>query len=336
MNFKFIILILLVIIFVYITYIKSNENEKFTNNNVNLEDSVNIVTCEQGEKGDTGDRGFRGIQGPQGDKGNQGVRGIRGAEGDPGPKGLSALDVLKRNSDDLDDELKTNLFGDTINDNDTILTTLDGFKNHIKNKLQTELQVKIPARTIVAYNDLNAPKGWQLCDGRNLKDTNNNEITDENGNKESTPDLRGRFVLGAGNLIKNNNNDTSFPDHDIGETDQNGNIDGTLGRIEGEYNLNSHKIKKINNDFLIGSTVHKLSIEEIPEHSHNIKRTNVERNKYTCANNAAFIVSRECCATNNVTNVDDTGIDSTPGDKPHNNMPPFICLTYIIKQPSSS
>ena len=40
-------------------------------------------------------------------------------------------------------------------------------------KLQTELQVKIPARTIVAYNGINAPKGWQLCDGRNLKDTNN-------------------------------------------------------------------------------------------------------------------------------------------------------------------
>lgn len=47
--------------------------------------------------------------------------------------------------------------------------------------LTSILDVGVPRGTIVAYNSSVAPPGWALCDGTN-----------------GTPDLRGRFILGAG------------------------------------------------------------------------------------------------------------------------------------------
>lgn len=108
------------------------------------------------------------------------------------------------------------------------------------------------------------PSGWALCNG-------------ENG----TPDLRGRFVLGA-------------------------NEDHPVGQIDGEE-------------------THMLTIDEIPSHSHNIKDTageNWYQYQYGDKTGYGSIPSR----------VDKYTKDSG-GGQPHNNMPPYYVLCYIMKLP---
>jgi len=70
----------------------------------------------------------------------------------------------------------------------------------------------LPKGVIVAWSGTNVPQGWQLCDGTN-----------------GTPDLRGRFILGAG----------QGP--------------GLTGRNMGESG---------------GEETHLLTVQEMPPHNH--------------------------------------------------------------------
>ena len=81
----------------------------------------------------------------------------------------------------------------------------------------------LPRGCIIAFNSMEAPKGWLLCDGQN-----------------NTPDLRGRFILGAGK--------------GSGLTDRNLNEKG-------------------------GTEKHTLSESEIPNHKHNLSFYNDDYNE---------------------------------------------------------
>jgi microcystin-dependent protein len=60
-----------------------------------------------------------------------------------------------------------------------------------KLEFETRLSELVPKGTIVMYHKAEAPKGWALCDGRDAVDYNTKTTM-------KTPDLRGRFILGAG------------------------------------------------------------------------------------------------------------------------------------------
>ena len=133
----------------------------------------------------------------------------------------------------------------------------------------------IPPGIILAYYSLTtpatAPEGWVICDGTN-----------------STPDLRGRFILGAD------------PTNARGSA-----ITKTPNLTHGEENVT-------------------LNIDQIPNHSHNYRYTQVgyTGNSFSNGNNRY------------AANTHGYFYEQTGGagfGQSHNNMPPYWVLIYIMK-----
>ena len=187
-----------------------------------------------------------------------------------------------------------------------------------KNELNNKINDAMPELSVISYAGSNPPTGWQLCDGENLENSNVSSTTpvnekfayDSNGDPIKTPDLRGRFILGSGQ--GQGNQLTNRVIHDTG----------------GEEN-------------------HTLTVNEIPSHHHSTIARDTGGDWYGPGNldgttgqggNAA-----EGGTTKNypqsgdpsgdILTTDNTNV--SPKEMPHNNMPPYYVLTYIIKQPSS-
>jgi microcystin-dependent protein len=113
------------------------------------------------------------------------------------------------------------------------------------------------------------PVGWALCDGveRPLSD----------GTKVTPPDLRDRFVVGAGAMY-------------------------TVGSKGGE-------------------AAHTLTINEIPSHSHQLTNLAIRGLQY---GSGSKLTAYDWGMGNFVS-------DNTGGGAPHNNLPPYYALAYIMK-----
>jgi len=142
------------------------------------------------------------------------------------------------------------------------------------------------------YDDINTiPNGWVYCDGSTYKDLDGNNVI--------TPDLRSRTILGASN-----------PE----------NVNG----------LSEQKLTpKLVND-ISGAEKVTLTVAEAPEHSHwtriggnmeNVDELGNIRNTLPGAILGDW-KGRGCQSAS-------TSI--VGGGKPHNNMPPYMALAYIMK-----
>ena len=159
-----------------------------------------------------------------------------------------------------------------INGNfDTIDTTMKDIANRI-----------CPTGSIIMYGAATAPTGWLLCDGSAVSRTTYADLfaiigtTFGVGNGSTTfnlPDLRDRFVVGAG---------TSYNINDTG-----------------------------------GEATHVLTINEMPNHSHSV-----------AADSGGAPYTLGVGGGGSVINVNTTSVG---GGQPHNNLPPYIGLTFIIK-----
>ncbi len=123
----------------------------------------------------------------------------------------------------------------------------------------------LPKGIIVIWAGSNVPDGWLLCDGTN-----------------GTPDLRSRFVIGAG---------------------QGAGLSSYAPGAKG------------------GEETHLLTIDEIPTHNHGINLDNACFHNGGC--DARQSINYNIGPSNNTAN--------TGGSKPHNNLPPYYALAYIMK-----
>jgi hypothetical protein len=130
---------------------------------------------------------------------------------------------------------------------------------------------EFPKGIIVAWSgDINKiPDGWAICNGIN-----------------GTPDLRGKFILGAN---PNSNKNSSFM---VNETGSSG-----------------------------GEEKHTLTIEEMPRHNHPevFNETGHGGSEGHWYESGGYRLK----AKNHKS--------FTGGDRPHNNMPPYYALAYIMK-----
>lgn len=130
---------------------------------------------------------------------------------------------------------------------------------------------EFPKGIIVAWsgNIGRIPNGWALCDGKT------------NG----TPDLRGKFILGAN---PNSNKNTNYSVYEMG--------------VSG------------------GEEKHKLTINELPKHNHpgyiNAGESGGDGYWYESGGYRMKSYSDR---------------SFTGDDQPHNNMPPYYALAYIMK-----
>ena len=184
--------------------------------------------------------------------------------------------------------------------------------------VNSNISLNMPTYSIIAYypppisnisiqTTQTLPFGWQICDGEQLT-TIYNKLTNL-----KTPNLQSKFILGTGT----------------------------------QTNLTTRSLGDIG-----GEEKHQLTVSETPNHYHTLMYGpcnysnywdwcgwfNAEKchrgpdpNKSRSGMNT-IDGSAPVRATWKGTN---SGMSSTGGDKPHNNMPPYYVLIYIIKQPLS-
>ena len=159
----------------------------------------------------------------------------------------------------------------------------------------------VPPGTVTAFAGKTAPNGWLLCDGQSYsistyRDLYNAIGTTYGGYGQSfqVPDLRGRFPVGK---------DT-----------------GTFATLGGKG----------------GEEKHTLTVSEMPSHQHtgndrawhDKQKRNGQQWFVGLSHDRGSWMSN--AANDGLTN-QDTETGTTGGNQPHNNLPPYISLNFIIK-----
>jgi microcystin-dependent protein len=140
----------------------------------------------------------------------------------------------------------------------------------------------IPVGGIIMWSGTTVPTGWALCNGSN-----------------STPDLRNRFIVGSYDTSK------------TGITTQSGpGFNATTGELSENYEPGD----------VGGSTAHKLTIDEMPEHTHS--RGAIYPGSGPEQNQSGGPEDRTSFNVN-------TG--PAGGDDYHENRPPYYALAFIMR-----
>lgn len=236
----------------------------------------------QGVQGEQGEQGVQGIQGVKGDTGEAGPQGPKGDTGPQGPEGPPGPQGKPGSGADLTFDGGLTKDGNIVSVTTPVngiltQTEYDALPEQDKNSGMYIVKEDgdesgggggggssggVPSGFIGMWSGTEIPYGWFLCDG-------------ENG----TPDLRDRFVLGAG---------TKY----------------TAGSTGGEEEVT-------------------LTVAQMPSHNHTLNNSfdsgNTNGNAYNFATKYLRV------------QLDRTSIGNTGSSQPHNNMPPYYVLAFIMK-----
>ena len=142
-------------------------------------------TGDKGQKGDKGEIGQKGDTGQKGDKGEIGATGGTGGTGQKGQKGQDGNDATgtKGQKGEKGEIGSTGGTGGTGAKGEPGAGGSDGADGDKGQKGASGTDASLPSGVIVVWSGSVAsiPSGWVLCNGSN-----------------STPDLRNRFIVGAG------------------------------------------------------------------------------------------------------------------------------------------
>lgn len=201
-------------------------------------------------------------------------------------------------------------------------TTLQQLESKIKSDIQTDISSSIPKGLIAIWsgNESDIPSGWHLCDGN-----------------EGTPDLRDKFVLGAGtkHTIKTSGGEE---EHTLTQAEMPAHthaFSGTPHNHVATLNLSNLKTDTATDNhthtYTWGTGSFGGSGNGIAEGRDN---GTAEDTRYAQTSAANSSHSHTITGTGGVTinNATAGGTNaSAGGSTPHNNMPPFYALAYIMK-----
>jgi len=157
---------------------------------------------------------------------------------------------------------------------------------------------------IVAYSGTTIPNGWAPCDGGKYKLDGAGKYTKDQSGAQ-TPDLRGRFICGV-------------------NPDDNPPKDSSGNNLREKLDLN---VKG-------GEEMHTLTVSEMPTHTHIFNKRQIGCEGPNCtvkesAYQVAGITTKEW--DYKMPTYDNFKNDPAGESKPHNNMPPYYVLLYIMK-----
>jgi microcystin-dependent protein len=156
-------------------------------------------------------------------------------------------------------------------------------------------------------NETDIPLGWRLCDGGSL-------------NGVTTPDLRGRFVLPYNNSAAGVNGSSTDGGNTTTGTGARTSttLSGAVGRTGGEvlHTITTNEL-----------TTHNHSVTD-PGHSHSATTYDAGSIHNDFGSNTSYAGSGTAYTNTNTTGIT---ISNTGGSQPHNNIPPYYVLAFIMK-----
>ena len=272
-------------------------------------------TGDKGQKGEKGEIGQKGEVGEKGTKGEIGATGGTGGTGQKGQKGQDGNDATgtKGQKGEKGEIGSTGGTGGTGAKGEPGSGGSDGDKGQKGEVGASGTDASLPVGTIVAYGGTSAPSGWQLCNGATPVTTALQTLL--GGAGQTVPDLRNRFIIGAG---------SSYSRGDTG-----GSKDATLVSHSHTINNHTHSFSATTND------------------PGNHQHTYIDQ--YVVINNGyrPWPASNNDCAARNVNtgsggahthtvsgttgNPSNTGTNSQGSSATNANLPPYYALIYIIK-----
>ncbi|WP_271782990.1 hypothetical protein [Aquimarina algiphila] len=201
-------------------------------------------------------------------------------------------------------QVEGDLKASNISDNDELDNTATSHdKLPTQKAVKTYVDTRLPKGLISMWSGQDIPKGWVLCDGTN-----------------NTPDLSGRFIVG---MEKNN------PEYQIGKKGGANEVTLTQAQMPSHTHLDNGHTHGVND----------------PGHNHNhgnfnglVRFTNKDTTD-TMDNNTGsgreFALNNFGTIQSNKTGVSiktaKANLQSTGGNKAHENRPPYFVLAYIMK-----
>lgn len=193
-----------------------------------------------------------------------------------------------------DETLSPSSVTNTYVEKTTVTTTPTDIANFVNT-------VVPPAGTVTMYAGSKAPSGWLLCDGSLLQDSAK----------------YGKLYSIIG---------TTFTGNETGAGANKFRVPDLQGKIIVGYSATAYGSKLKTLGVAGGEYEHTLSVEEMPRHRHSVA------DKYiTGANSKDADSGNKDTNFEGTTNTDNTQTGYTGQGKPHNNMPPYVVLNYIIK-----